>query len=170
MSGLSVNGSGGKSAKAVYSYEAQSGQQLSISGNKVSIQDMIAGTDTSPTAGETLSVEGPDNHGWTKVSGSAGTGIVPTSYIQISEGSPALSRRPTTASRRSASSSTSASANGTVTCIYPYSAGSASELTVQKGDILELTAKGRDFAAGWTEVLQNGRKGVLAVIAASASG
>jgi hypothetical protein len=57
-----------------------------------------------------------------------------------------------------------------VTCIYPYSAGSASELTVQKGDILELTAKGRDFAAGWTEVLQNGRKGVLAVIAASASG
>ena len=32
MSGLSVNGSGGKSAKALYSYEAQSGQQLSISG------------------------------------------------------------------------------------------------------------------------------------------
>lgn len=32
MSGLSVNGSGGKSAKALYSYEAQSSQQLSISG------------------------------------------------------------------------------------------------------------------------------------------
>ena len=101
-------------------------------------------------------MEGADNHGWTKVSGSSGTGIVPTTYIQISEGPPSLSRRPTTASHRSGSSS---GANGTVTCIYPYSAGSNAELSMQKGEVFELTAKGRDYAAGWTEVIQNGRKG-----------
>ena len=115
-------------------------------------------------AGEKLTVEAPDTSGWTRVSNSSGqTGIVPTSYIEVRAGAPPLTRRPTGASARSASSSANggSAAYGTVEAIYAYTAGSNAELSISKGETLELTAKGKDFAAGWTEVVQNGRKGIV---------
>jgi hypothetical protein len=45
--------------------------------------------------------------------------------------------------------------------MYPYTAGTAQELSIDKGDVLELTAKGSDYANGWTEVMKNGQKGIV---------
>lgn len=73
---------------------------------------------------------------------------------------PPLSRRP--ASSATSSSSNLASAPyGTVTAMYAYTAGTPQELSISKGEVLELTAKGSEYAAGWTEVVKNGQKGIV---------
>lgn len=118
--------------------------------------------------GEALSVVTCDNgNGWTKVSNSQGnTGIVPTSYIDVSaggsgtaassaNGAPPLSRLP------GSTVEAPSSAYGTVRAVYAYSAGSPAELSIAKGEVLTLTAKGSNFAPGWTEVTQNGKKGIV---------
>lgn len=118
-----------------------------------------------------VSVEKEDNgNGWTKVSNASGaTGIVPTSYIKIIEAAsatpPALHRRPTAMSTRSNGSGTSTApstaSHGTVRAMYAYTAASAREITMDKGEVLELTAKGSNYAAGWTEVYKHNKKGIV---------
>ncbi|KAK9898248.1 hypothetical protein P389DRAFT_30981 [Cystobasidium minutum MCA 4210] len=135
-----------QTAKAIYDYDAQSASQLSI------------------TAGESLTVITPDKgNGWTKVSNEQGqTGICPTNYLNMRSGGPPpppLSRRPAAAS--ASSSSSNLASYGTVTAMYAYTAGSPQELSINKGDVLELTAKGSQYAAGWTEVVKNGQKGIV---------
>lgn len=119
---------------------------------------------TFSVAGETLTVVTPDKgNGWTKVSNSSyETGIVPTNYLQIKSGAPPppLSRRPAS-SAASSSSNLVGSPHGTVTAAFAYSAGSPQELTIAKGDVLELTAKGSSYASGWTEVMKDGRRGIV---------
>lgn len=144
-SSLSISGSGGKgSAKAKYDYPATSAAQLSI------------------TKGETLTVVTEDTgNGWTKVSNNQGnTGIVPTTYIDIIPASSSNGAAPPPLSRRPDSTSEGPS-GGTVTAVYAYSAGSARELSISPGEVLSLTAKGSSFAPGWTEVTQNGKRGIV---------
>lgn len=48
-----------------------------------------------------------------------------------------------------------------MTALYAYSAGTPQELSIAKGDVLELTAKGSSYANGWTEVVKDGQKGIV---------
>ena len=96
-------------------------------------------------------------NGWTKVLNSQGiSGIVPTSYIKLEAPPPPLTQRP-----RSSASTGSSGAYGLVTTMYVYAARSPQELSVDEGEVLELTSKGHSIAPGWTEVTQNGKKGIV---------
>jgi len=152
-----------KTAKAVYNYESQSSQQLSISSRSEFLaRDVILIQAARNVEGETLEVIADDSgNGWTKVLNSSGEqGIVPSSYIKASAPAPALARRPTTASVASSTGS-AGSRHGTVTAVYAYQAASSRELTIEKGETLELTAKGHQYAPGWSEVQKNGQKGIV---------
>ena len=94
----------------------------------------------------------PDADGWTMVSNARGqSGLVPTSYITIQQGS---SRRsaPAPPAPRSAIAQTRQ-------VFYAFDGSAADELSVQPGD--QVTPTNRPAGEGWVEVQLGGRTGLI---------
>ncbi|KAL4250780.1 hypothetical protein ABKN59_006093 [Abortiporus biennis] len=121
--------------------------------------------DFSPTSpfeiniseGDTVQILEPDDgSGWIKISNpSGGKGLVPASYIEHDHNTEAKS-----------SSTEKARASGKyVRALYDYLAQGVDELTLQDGDLIQLTEGpngGQNYGDGWWEGVDgNGRKGIF---------
>jgi len=85
-------------------------------------------------------IEEDDGSGWVKVKNSAGKkGLVPASYIAEVDGNTTSEEEPAAAYVR---------------CIYSYVAQGPDELSVNEGEIIQLTPGpngGKNYADGWWE-------------------
>lgn len=128
----SVSSSSTLQAAALYSYEAQGEDELTIS------------------AGESFAVITPDDgSGWTEVNVNGHQGLVPTSYIDIKSDK---KKGPTVNPRKGAKKVQYCVA------LYPYTAEEPNELSIAEGDRIEVL-KGDD--GGWTMGDIDGRSGLF---------
>ncbi|KAI0461416.1 hypothetical protein LJB42_001085 [Komagataella kurtzmanii] len=126
----------GSNAKALYDYEANGDDEVSIS------------------QGETFNVVNfdTDGSGWTEITKSSGEkGLVPTSYIETLE-SKASKIPPKVAPRRGAKKVQYLEA------LFDYEAAGDDELTIHAGDKIELIT---DDSDGWTEGKLNNVAGLF---------
>lgn len=129
---LSSN-STGLSATALYPYDAAGDDETSI------------------TKGENVAVLEQDDSGWTYVKSAAGTGLVPTSYLEIHKSKPPPPKVVPRKLRRN-------TAQPQFQMLYDYTAQGDDEITVSKGDVLTLVSPDD---GGWTEVEKNGQSGLV---------
>lgn len=95
-----------------------------------------------------------DDGGWLSVrTSTGGSGLVPTSYVDLSSGSAS-----------SAPAAATAPAQGCgefVVALFDYTAQDDDELNLVAGELVELTAAGLDYADGWAQGVKVGRVGVF---------
>lgn len=128
----SVDGSSGNTGKALYKYDAAGDDECSIE------------------AGDVFHiVEADDGSGWTKISNNGSTGLVPTSYIEVSVEKKAP---PAVAPKRGAKRVQY------VEALYDYEAAGEDEISIKAGDKIVLIL---DDGEGWTEGEVNGQKGLF---------
>ncbi|KAI0669220.1 hypothetical protein C8Q78DRAFT_1042286 [Trametes maxima] len=127
--------------------------------------------DFSPTSPFELAVsaesvvhvlEEDDGSGWVKVSDdSGGKGLVPASYIELFDASPA----PNSSTSSLGSGAHQAMGGEYVRGIYAYKAQGPDEIDVEEGEVIRLTdgpTGGRNYADGWWEgVDASGKKGIF---------
>lgn len=129
------SGQSGPSARALYPYDAGGDDETTI------------------VSGEALEVlELDDGSGWTSVRLSAGPGLVPTSYLEITEES--KKKGPSVPPKRGAKRVQY------VEAIYDYQADGDDEITVKAGDRIVLIQDDTD-GSGWTEGEIDGRRGMV---------
>ncbi|KAH9890020.1 hypothetical protein C8Q73DRAFT_706343 [Cubamyces lactineus] len=126
--------------------------------------------DFSPTSPFELAVsaesivhvlEEDDGSGWVKVADESGAkGLVPASYIEVVDGTPAPN-----SSNSSLSSGTHQTSGEYVRGLYTYKAQGPDEIDVEEGKLIRLTEGlngGRNYADGWWEgVDASGKKGIF---------
>lgn len=112
--------------------------------------------ETSLVEGEEVEiVEDDDGSGWTTVRPSNGKqGLVPTSYLQITESDSPKKKGPSVAPRRGAKRVQY------VEALYDYNAEEDNELTIHAGDRIILIQDDTD-GSGWTEGEIDGKKGMF---------
>ncbi|EGW31284.1 uncharacterized protein SPAPADRAFT_72123 [Spathaspora passalidarum NRRL Y-27907] len=140
----STNGDSSGNAKALYAYQAAGNDETSI------------------TPGEQVTVLEPDEGGWTLIQAAAGKGLVPTSYLEITQSDNVSmsslqkpkKQGPSVAPRRGAKKVSY------VQALYDYSADGDDEITIHAGDKIVVTQEDTD-GSGWTEGELNGNKGVF---------
>ncbi|TFY80912.1 hypothetical protein EWM64_g3101 [Hericium alpestre] len=100
-------------------------------------------------------IEEDDGSGWVKVSdNSGGKGLVPASYVQVTDASAPPSRAPVPMLQQALTER--------VRGLYDYQAQGPDELDVREGDIIELTDGGRNYAEGWWEGIDpRGKRGIF---------
>lgn len=125
-------------ARALYAYEAAGDDEVSIS------------------AGELVEVvEEDDGSGWTLVKSLSGTGLVPTTYIEINKVEENGKKKgPTVAPKRGAKRVQY------VEALYDYTAEEDNELTIHAGERIVLVQDDTDNT-GWTEGELNGARGLF---------
>ena len=98
-----------------------------------------------------------DDGGWLSVRTGAGdSGLVPTSYVDLS-GAPAA--EPSTVP---AAAATQAQGCGEfVVALFDYKAQDDDELDLVAGELVELTTAGLTYADGWAQGIKVGRVGVF---------
>jgi hypothetical protein len=144
--------------RVVYAYTATSPFELSV---------------TEGTAVTVL--EDDDGSGWIKVDdGAGGKGLVPASYVNLSEDTPAPA--PTSAKAKSphgsgqygpcdACSGAQFLTIGPVRGLYDYTAQGPDEMNLEVGQMIELSVGpngGQNYATGWWEgVSSSGKKGIF---------
>lgn len=119
--------------------------------------DATGDDEASLQQGEEVDViEEDDGSGWTTVRTSSGKqGLVPTTYVQIAEGSSTPKRKgPAVAPRRGAKKAQY------VEALYDYTADEENELTIHVGDKIVLIQDDTD-GSGWTEGELNGERGLF---------
>ncbi|TID28959.1 hypothetical protein CANINC_002227 [Pichia inconspicua] len=113
--------------------------------------DAAGDDETSITKGENVAVLEQDDSGWTYVKSSAGTGLVPTSYLEIHKSKPPPPKVVPRKIRKN-------TAQPQFQMLYDYVAQGDDELTVNKGDVLTVVSPDD---GGWTEVEKNGQTGLV---------
>lgn len=131
----------GPSAVALYAYDASGDDETSLGqGEHVSV------------------VEVDDGSGWTLVKGSAGQGLVPTTYLQINEAETdddsGKKKGPSVAPKRGAKRVQY------VEALYDYNADEENELSIQAGDRIVLVQDDTE-GSGWSEGELNGQRGLF---------
>ncbi|KAI0662254.1 hypothetical protein C8Q70DRAFT_963999 [Cubamyces menziesii] len=106
-------------------------------------------------------LEEDDGSGWVKVADESGAkGLVPASYIEVVDGTPAPN-----SSTSSLSSGTHQTSGEYVRGLYSYKAQGPDEIDVEGGKLIRLTEGpngGRNYADGWWEgVDASGKKGIF---------
>jgi len=104
-------------------------------------------------------VEDDDGTGWIKVvDGSGRKGLVPASYVEISQGTKIPLLDPLQSHPRQGSGKY-------VRGIYDYSAQGSDELGISEGEMIELSGGptgGQNYGDGWWEgINSNGKKGIF---------
>lgn len=113
--------------------------------------DAAGDDETSIAQGEDLEVlEEDDGSGWTLVKLQKGSGLVPTSYIEITSKKKGPSVPPKRGARRVRY----------LEALYDYNAEEDNELTIRAGDKIALVQEDTD-GSGWTEGELNGKKGLF---------
>lgn len=132
----SHNSTGTPTAMALFAYEADGEDEISISPN------------------EQLAVIQPDDNGWALVSkpNTGQQGLVPATYIQIDQNSAGKKKGPEVTPRKGAKKVTY------VVALYDYVADGDDELSITAGQKIELL-KGDD--GGWTLGEVNGKSGLF---------
>jgi formin-binding protein 1 len=133
------NGGGVPKAKALYQYDAQSSEELSI----------------KPSEMLTI-VEPDDGSGWILARTGKGEGLVPASYVELQTSEPAKKAGPPVAPRRGGKK-VDEPKKKQMRALFDYQAGSKLELSIREGDVLTLVSE--DRGDGWTEVELNGNVG-----------
>lgn len=123
----------GISATALYPYTAEGDDETSIS------------------KGESVAVLEQDDSGWTYVKSASGTGLVPSSYLEVHKTKPPPPKVIPRKVRRN-------TAQPQFQMLYDYTAQGDDEITVNKGDLLMLVTPDD---GGWTEVEKNGQTGLV---------
>ena len=132
-------GSGAQKAKVLYTYDANSSQELSVKAN-----DVIT------------IVEADDGSGWVLARAGRNEGLIPASYVGIQSSESAPKKGPPVAPRRGAKKAEE-SKKKYYKAVYDYDAGSELELSIREGDVFILVTE--DKGDGWTEVEMKGRIG-----------
>lgn len=140
--GASLASSGGGLGTALYQYVASDADEVSIE------------------AGQLFTlVEADEGSGWTRITVDGQTGLVPTSYLQISAPAPASeaggSRKgPAVAPKRGAKRVQYLEA------LYDYDADGDDEISIRAGDKIVLVQDDTD-GSGWTEGELNNQRGMF---------
>ena len=105
--------------------------------------------------GDTFSIiEADDGSGWTRVSGVNGEGLVPTSYLKITQTTTVKKQGPKVAPRKNSR------AVKRMQALYDYEAQGEDELNLYKGDTIIVIQE--DDGSGWTEgELETGGSGLF---------
>lgn len=147
-SSVSTNNASGPIGKALYDYSAAGDDEISIS-----LGDLM----------DVLELD--DGSGWTSVQLNGSKGLVPTSYLEITQqqqqnsassigGGDTPKRGPSVAPKRGAKRVQY------VEAIYDYAADGADELSLTAGDRIILIQDDTD-GSGWTEGEVNGERGLF---------
>lgn len=137
-------------ARALYAYEANGEDEISIS------------------EGMLLLVLAPDSDGWTMVQDADGgsSGLVPTSYLEVSQPTMTvpITSNDTGGSLKKKGPSVAPKRGGKrvqyVEAIYDYAADAEDEISITAGDRIVLITEDTDNS-GWTEGELDGRKGMI---------
>ncbi|CCM05936.1 uncharacterized protein FIBRA_08175 [Fibroporia radiculosa] len=134
--------------------QAVSGKGTFLPAKRINSQNVVEGS-------EVQVLEEDDGSGWIKVADQhGGRGLVPASYIELSEGPAATAPRVATVSPPRQQGS-----GQFVRGIYQYQAQGPDEISVTEGGLLELTGGstgGTNYADGWWEGIDTmGKKGIF---------
>ena len=146
------SGSGGTVGRALYAYEANGDDEISMSpGDEFNI------------------LEEDDGSGWTSILLQGASGLVPSSYVEIIQSSPAQSI-PTPIAEQdtgngkktgpSVAPKRGAKRVQYVEALYDYEAEGDDELSIRAGDRMVLIQDDTD-GSGWTEGELNGERGMF---------
>lgn len=116
----------GPSAQAIYPYSARTSDELTLEEN------------------ESVELLGPESGGWVRVRGRLGEGMVPMNYLRVNDSSNHSSPTVT-------GNSAGLSVGARVNMAYSHHAGGDAEISVEEGELVEVT--GTEFVGdGWVRV------------------